>query len=414
LLVRGHQLTSDVALLAGLAVGIYGLAVAPRRPPVGGLWLGIGLGIAILSSGLYDPLMLVFATIGMTIASPLYRTGGFARCIAVAVAVAAPFALIWPATLYFHAPDVFREWFWSETWAPIAGLFRFGRDEEYLYYLDILPWFAWPAWPFAIWSLWVEGRDGLHRREVQLPVVTFVAFFLFLSIGGQGRDIYALPLLLPISLLASIALAQLPRGALNAYYWFTVMVATFFCMVAWLYFSAIEWDAPRRLADHMLEMQPAYVPQVHALIIALAMLFSIGWLVLVFNVKRAPERPFILWAAGLTTVWALVAMLLVAWIDTGKTYRSVVAELAAVLPPERDCVLSQGLGEPQRAMLDYFSQITTVRLENPGEKPQCSLLLTQDSWNQLQAIGAPWELIWEGRRPGDRQERYRLYRRLPL
>jgi 4-amino-4-deoxy-L-arabinose transferase-like glycosyltransferase len=413
LLVRGHQLTSDVVLLAGIAIGIYGLALAPRRPHLGGLWLGIGLAVTLLSSGLFDSLMLVLATAGMAVVSPLYRTRGVGRCVAIAIAVAAPFALIWPLALYLHSPELFGQWFWAHNWEPVAGLLRFSRSEEYLYYLGILPWFAWPAWPFALWSLWVEGRDGLRRREVQLPVVAFVVFFLFLSLAGEGRDIYGLPLLIPISLLASLAFAQLPRGALNAYYWFTVMVATFFCMVAWLYFSAVEWDTPRRLADHMLDMQPAYVPQAHPLIVALAGLFTFAWLVMMFNIKRTPERPVVLWAAGLTTVWTLVALLLVDWIDTGKTYRRMVAELAAALPERYDCILSNGLGEPQRAMLDYFAQVTTVRLENPGEKPRCGLLITQDSSNQPQIIGVPWELVWEGRRPGDRQERYRLYRRLP-
>jgi 4-amino-4-deoxy-L-arabinose transferase-like glycosyltransferase len=412
LLVRGHQLTSDVALLAGIAIGLYGLALAPRRPPLGGFWLGIGLAVATLAAGLFEPLMLVLTALGMVIVSPLYRTRGFARCVAIALVIAVPVGLVWPLALYARAPELFHEWLWVENLERIAGLLQLSSDEDYLYYLNILPWFSWPAWPFAIWSLWVE-RDALSRREVQLPLVAFVAFFVFLSLAGEGRDIYGLPLLLPLSLLASMAFAQLPRGALNAYYWFTVMLATFFCLVAWLYFSAIEWDTPRRLADRMLDMQPAYIPLVPPLIVVLALLFTFTWLVLVFNVKRTPERPVILWAAGVTTVWTLVALLLVNWIDTGKTYRLVVAELSAALPEVRGCVASQGLGEPQRAMLDYFAQITTLRLETPGEKPNCDWLIIQDNWNQPQVMGLPWELAWEGRRPGDREERYRLYRRLP-
>jgi 4-amino-4-deoxy-L-arabinose transferase-like glycosyltransferase len=413
LLVRGHQLTSDVALLAALAISLHGLAVAPRRPLLGGLWLGIGLGVAILSSGLYEPLMLVLAALGMAIVSPLYRTRGFARCVTVAVLIALPWALVWPLTLYVHSPELFIEWLWIENWERIAGLFRFNLEKDYVYYLNILPWFSWPAWPFAIWSLWIERREGLSRREVQLPLVAFAAFLVFLSLGSEGRDIHALPLLLPVSLLASMAFSQLPRGALNAYYWFTVMVATFFCLVAWLYFSAIEWEVPQRLADHMLDLQPAYVAEVHPLIIVLALLFTLAWLVLVFNVKRVAERPILLWAAGVTTVWTLVALLLVDWIDTGKTYRRVVGELTAALPQQHGCIASQGLGESQRAMLDYFAQTTTLRLEVSGGRPPCDWLITQDNWNQPQVIGAPWEMVWEGRRPGDKRERYRLYRRLP-
>ncbi|HWQ37794.1 MAG TPA: hypothetical protein VNM24_04155 [Burkholderiales bacterium] len=412
LLVRGHQLTSEIVLLAGMAIAVYGLAAAPRRPLLGGLWLGVGCGVTLLSSGLFEPIMLALATTAMAVVSPLYRTRQFARCVITALLIAVPWGLVWPLALAADSPHLFREWFWSENWTRIRSLFSFSRDEDYLYYLNILPWFSWPAWPFAAWSLWVAGRDGMSRREVQLPLVLFAAFFLFLSIAGEGRDIYGLPLLLPLALLASMAFEQLPRGALNAYYWFTIAVGTFFSLVTWVYFSAVEWEVPRRLADHMFELQPAYAPNTHPLIIVLAALITVVWLALVFNVKRAPERPVILWAAGLTTVWTLIATLMVGWIDTGKTYRDVIGRLAQALPASHGCIYSQGLGEPQRAMLDYFAQITTVRLERAGERPRCELLITQDNWDQPQVLGAPWELIWEGQRPGDKEERYRLYRRL--
>jgi hypothetical protein len=64
-------------------------------------------------------------------------------------------------------------------------------------------------------------------------------------------------------------------------------------------------------------------------------------------------------------------------------------------------------------MLDYFGNLTTVRIELPGARPQCDLLITQDNWRDTSVMGVPWEMIWEGRRPGDTQERYRIYRRLP-
>ncbi|MDP1718439.1 MAG: glycosyltransferase family 39 protein, partial [Burkholderiales bacterium] len=45
LVVRTHQLITDVALLAGFAAAFYGLALGLRRPALGGFWLGIGVGV---------------------------------------------------------------------------------------------------------------------------------------------------------------------------------------------------------------------------------------------------------------------------------------------------------------------------------------------------------------------------------
>ncbi len=55
----------------------------------------------------------------------------------------------------------------------------------------------------------------------------------------------------------------------------------------------------------------------------------------------------------------------------------------------------------------------------PGSKA-CAVLLLQDSVKlrdekekMLPHGDSQWELVWEGRRMADRDERFRLYRRLP-
>lgn len=406
LLVRGHQLISEVVLLAALAIGIYGLALAPRRSLMGGAWLGTGLGLAFLASGLLDPFMLILASIGMVIVSPRYRTARFARSSFIALAIATPLVLAWPLALHLSDPALFSQW-WSQSLASAAELFMFREHERHFYFIEILPWFTWPLWPFALWSLWIEGRAGLAKRELQIPLVTFVAIFGFLSLAGQGRDVIAMPILLPLALLASIALGQLPRGAINAYYWFGIMVVSVFSFAAWVYFSAAQFGVPTELAEHLHSLQPAYQAETRTTSIILAIVFTLLWPVLVFNIKRSPERPVILWAAGLTTGWALAALLLVHWIDARRTYRSVAVEIAAALPEKRQCIDSQDVGDAQLAMFDYFGGITTSRVV----RRECNVLITQDRWGEESGIGAPWELKWEGGRPGDRVERYRLYTR---
>ncbi|MGH8756977.1 MAG: hypothetical protein ACRET9_02145, partial [Burkholderiales bacterium] len=41
----------------------------------------------------------------------------------------------------------------------------------------------------------------------------------------------------------------------------------------------------------------------------------------------------------------------------------------------------------------------------------CNLLLIQRKTQDHPSIGVDWEKIWEGSRPGDRNERYYLYQR---
>jgi 4-amino-4-deoxy-L-arabinose transferase-like glycosyltransferase len=410
LLIRGHQLISDIALLAGLAMGLYALALSARRPLPAGFWLGTGLGVMFFSTGLVEPLMLLATMVLLPVVSPHWRTRAYALTALVALVVAAPWALIWPSALYSRSPELFAQWFWTENMLRLKGLFSFNDEDEYFYYLKALPWFAWPALPFALWTLWTQRWVGLRKPGILLPLAAFAAFFAFLSLIGEARDVLGLPLLLPLSMLAAARFETLRRGAANAYYWFAIMLFTFFLLVGWFYWVAIDFGVPARLGKHMMEMQPEYQAHTHPLAILVTFIFTAAWFVLLFNVRRSPERPVIIWAAGMTIVWTLVALLLVNYIDTGKTYRSMVMRLSQALPAGHGCIYSQSLGEPQRAMLHYFANIITVRLEKSGPRPACDLLITQDHWKDPGQAGGPWEMIWEGRRPGDKVERYRLYR----
>ncbi len=410
LLVRGHQLISAVVLLVALAIGIYGLALAPRRAHAGGAWLGVGLGMSFLASGVSEPLMLVLMTLGMVIVSPRYRTGRFAQSAAVALAVAVPLLAIWPLALHATHPELFSQWS-AQSLQQLGDLLVLAEHEQQLYFLDVLPWFALPAWIFALWSLWIEGKEGLSKREVQLPLVAFVAIFGYLTIAGEGRDVMALPMLLPLALLGSIAIDRLPRGALNAYYWFGIMVTTVFSLVAWVYFSAAQFGLPTRLAEHIFSLQPEYQAVTRIWSMLAAIIVTLLWFVLVFNIKRSPERPFILWAAGITAGWALAVLLLFHWIDARKTYRSMVAEMSAQMPQQYQCIISQGVGDAQRAMLYYFANIVTSQIYTRSGERKCDVLITQDRWDDDNTIGEPWQLIWEGGRAGDRHERYRLFGR---
>ena len=95
------------------------------------------------------------------------------------------------------------------------------------------------------------------------------------------------------------------------------------------------------------------------------------------------------------------------WIDYGKSYRSVSADFRQALGHHPGCIARRSLGLAQRASLDYFAGIRTVSQRNGGRN--CPLLLAQGSPREEAPPG--WTKIWEGSRPGDKNERLRLYRR---
>jgi hypothetical protein len=218
-------------------------------------------------------------------------------------------------------------------------------------------------------------------------------------------------MLLPLALLAVPAPDSLRRGATNAWYWFSVMTWTFFIVVLWFYWSALELGVPERLHRHLHTIRPGYDFGFRWIPFLIGALYTVAWCIVLVKLRKSAERPVIAWAAGITVMWGLLAVLFVGWADNVKSYRSVFVDLKKALPAKYGCVSSRDLGDPQRASLHYFAGIVTYRDEVPERRRDCDLLLVQGKPLDENVIPARWKKIWEGQRPGDKDERYRLYRR---
>ncbi len=220
LLIRAHEMSTDLAGLTGVALGLYGIALASRRPWLGGVLTGAGVGMAFLGDGFLPVGVLAALMVALPATSPFWRTRSYATSMAIAAVVAAPLLAVWPVALTTVSPVALHKWMASATSSRWTDGFGQGDFLELLYFVRILPWYAWPAWPLAAWALWKGRRNLAARRDLMLPLVSFAAFFVVISVFGEARDVNALPLLLPLALLGAAEVDTLPRGAASALDWF--------------------------------------------------------------------------------------------------------------------------------------------------------------------------------------------------
>jgi hypothetical protein len=308
--------------------------------------------------------------------------------------------------LHERSPELFDTWFGMDLYERVQGV-----QQAPFYYLTLLPWYGWPLWAVGLWTLWQSRHNPSTRAALTLPLLGFLITLAALFAPVDKRELYALPLLIPMTLLAAPAADGLRRGAANAWYWFSVMGFTFAIVVGWFYWLALEIGVPARLHQHLHELQPGYAPGFRTLPFALGAAYTLTWFAVLWGVKRTQERPAVIWAVGVTVVWSLLAILFIGWVDTGKSYRSVMLGLRSALPAQHRCIASRGLGDAQRAMLHYYIGVITRREESDRTARNCDLLLVQSRPGEEHGLPRAWQKLWEGQRPGDRSERYYLYRR---
>ena len=408
MLVNAHQLVTDLGILAGCAVMQYGFTLSLRRPLRAGMLIGTGVGIGFMTKGFIAPMLFLFISIAMLIFRN-WRVRPFFSSLGIASLCALPWLVIWPFLLYLHSPQLFMEWAWTNN---IGRWFNFaygGHYDEVFYYVKILPWFAWPALPLAAWAVWQARKKVWHTIEFQLPLTSFLVMLVMLSLVPNIRDLYALPMLLPLALLATAALTTLRRGAANALDWFGIMTFGLLAILMWWGWAGLLLDNHAKITQLLKAYQPGYEPTVDSSSFWIALLTTVLWVVLVWRVGRSMRRSIINWAAGVTLIWLLAMTLWLPWLDSGKSYRSMVESLKRALPAQYECLASEDVGETQLAMLQYLGDITAHR----AAYDTCDWLLVQSQQiSMLTRNHSNWKKVWEGGRSSDRSERFQLYRRI--
>ena len=398
LLVPMHETQPQIALLAACAAFYAGLARMPLQPLAGGTEAGLALGTAFLAGG--APALLYLLPLPLLLpAHGDWRRAGRLRAFALLLLLATSCAALWPLLLYSQHPAALAAW-WSQfglqvqskawAWLPAQA--------------ELLSWFAWPALPLAAWSIWLQRRELMAAKPFLLLLGSGTSL-LVLLLFFEPRPLAALPLLVPLILLATSAAGQLRRGAANAFDWFGMMTFTLVAGLLWLGGFALDMGLPPRVANNFARLQPGFVGQGTAVAWGLAFLFSLAWIGMIVAHPRSPWRALTHWAAGVTLAWVLAVIFMLPWVDYGKSYRTVAVSLKRALPLPHQCIAERRLGTSQRISLDYFAGIKTRR---GAAAAACDLLLEQGGGGTMPT---GWEMIWEGSRPGDRSERLRLYRR---
>ncbi len=411
LLVPAHMMIPDLALTAGFAIALAGFVACQRTLRWSGLLLGTGAGMAFLAKGLIGPGVIGIAAVALPIIFREWRNRSYLRQLKWAALAALPWLTIWPMALYLRSPYLFQVWFWDNNIGRFIGFSvpYLGAASEPGFWWKTYPWFLFPTWLFAALALWTWRRAAWRQPAVQIGITLTTIMALVLGISASARATYSLPMVVTLAFVGAGALHEIPRWIERALAFLGISLGAAAITFFWLVcaFLVTAHHAPNwPWLGRWLPLD--FVLPVSAIAVAAATALTFGAVAFVVMTRKSQARGLAIWCASLTIAWGLAATLWLPWIDAAKSYRTMYQSMKLALPPEITCMASRGLGESERAMLDYILGIRTQRLEiAPDER--CDVVLVRSIAPNLPRAPGGMVLAWSGHRPGDARERFNLY-----
>lgn len=416
-----HLMITDVALVAGFAVTLYGLASANENPWIAGFWTGTGLGITFMTKGLLGPGLLGLTILLLPIFFKNWRTGAYFISLFVAGIAILPWLAWWPATLYYRDEELFKQWFLDNNLGRFIGPQYLGRanplgldNNRYNFFVEAL-WFTIPALPLLCWTLWKNRRVTLRQPGVQLSLLCLLIILVVLTAARNGRSLYSMPMLAPAALFGAWGASQL--GTRFTAYARYLCLGLFGLLIGalWIGWIAQITGQPDFIWQRLHQEFPRLVPHFSMGACVIASLSTVGWLLWMLRQnKTVPAYAIVNWTAGLAMIYLLVMTLYLPLVESNMSYAHL-ASLKAALPADHGCIASRGVGEPQRAMFHYYAGVKTERMELDRKKKDvnCDWLLVQSEFlDQTKPVKMPlgnWEEVWRDVHSG--KELFRLYRR---
>ncbi len=391
LMLRAHALLPETALLAGYAFLIYGVVLARTRLYTGASVVASASFVLILCRGLPD-LIAALLIITLPMLSRDWRERTYRRAVVFGLIGLATLAAIWLLLLW--SQDLL-----AARWTQFFALAIPRRNPGAL--LELLTWFAWPVWPLALWTLWHEHRR-LKKEVVLHPILAAGLVALLLghwtsySPGGS-----ALPILIPLSLIAAHGVATMKRGGAQGFYWFGALCFLFFTLTFWVYFAGLEWGSPANLSAKMHQMVPGLRGgDTDPAMLLAALAGTLLWLIALPLFPRAKTRPIMVWATGMALTWLLLMTLFKPWAEAGWGYKPQIRAMAAHLPA--DACLNADVDPAMTVMLRLH---LADRYRAGGD---CNWWLVSGVRADFAADDWGMHAVWTGFRPREKNRYYAL------
>ena len=339
LVLSAHTLMPAVSALTGFATSFYALALAKRRPYRASILLAAGMSVGFLSTGLQALAIILATSLALPCLFSFWRNKSYASVIGLSLLMASPFLIGWPVLCHYFYPEALSQW-WSLSLEQL-------ENSTHLYFLRTLLWYSWPALPLAVWGLWRYRSQLTSKPKFQLSITFFMIAWLVIGFG-EGNEVFALPLLIPLTAMAGGSIETLKRGTAGALTWFGLILFGLMSVLIWLGWFAMLTGSPAKIKARLTFLSGMQQLNFSVIAFSIAVVVTLIWLFTVLRSQHTNRSSATNWAIGMTAVWTLLMTLWLPMIDSARSYQDVFTGLKHALPKKFACVTSNGIGDAPR------------------------------------------------------------------
>lgn len=411
LTVHAHMMLPDLPLMSGVALALAGFAAGAHRLRRAGFLVGTGAGMAFLGKGLLGPGVIAITAVLLPLLFREWRHRAYGNLLWLATLSALPWLVIWPVALYQRSPDLFQIWFWDNNIGRFFGfsVSHLGAENEAGFFWRTVPWFLFPGWVFAAIVPWQLRLNALRHPAVQIGGTFLLVMCLTLAFSASARAVYFLPMIMATALLGAGSAAWTVRWIDRPLAVIGVLIGIAAIALFWSVWGTMVMGGHAPAWPWLLRWLPAdFAMPISPVEIAAAVALTIGIAVAIAKALPRANSGLLVWTFSLVLTWGLANTLWLPWFDSARSYRATFESLAKNLPRNNHCISSRGLGEGERAMLEYLADLRTQRDELAGPS-FCPTILVESKGNITPPPDQGWHLVWSGARAGETRESFQLY-----
>lgn len=406
IIIFAHIMSVLPILLTAYSIFAYSISINAKKPVLSGFFMGLGFILSFLSNNLFPIIILIIILLLLPL-NKYWRNKRYIISIVFAIFFAIPIILIWPYALLEINPDFLKLWLKYHLFSSFGGINNFHFGFGLKKYLTNIIWYTFPACTLVIFTIIKERKNIFKNNAYFLCTLWFIVASIALIFENELETNDLIHIIIPLSILAAAKLDYLKMTTAAFLNWLGITIFGTATIIIWVLFFAINYNIPNFIAQKIYKINSFYKVKIDYFPIIIAIIFVVIWLIAVTRKHIKGRQAITNWTSGVTLTWTLILTLFLPWINSVKSHRFLVQDMAESLPSmikEQLKNNQQCINSNNKIVLITWNEYGKIPVYQNNENCKYLIEVVHDNIN----IANNWKIIWKNNRPNKKNENYIL------